>query len=32
LKVVKDKVADLEANCNRMQDEKETLENNMERD
>jgi len=32
LKVVKDKVAALEANCQKMQDEKETLENNMSRD
>jgi dynein heavy chain len=29
---VKDKVAALEANCQRMQDEKELLENNMARD
>jgi dynein heavy chain len=32
LKVVKDKVADLEANCQKMQDEKELLESNMARD
>lgn len=32
MKIVKDKVADLEANCQKMVDEKETLESNMSRD